>query len=88
MFFREFSSLLEELTITNHRTVILGDFNFHIESNCSYAEKFLDLLDVYGFEQNVSFSTHDQGHTLDLVFTRQADQEIVSNMSQHDPQVI
>ena len=63
------------------------DFNFHIESNCPFAKRFLDLLDLYGFEQNVSFPTHSHGHTLDLVFTRQAEQNIVSNLSCHDPKL-
>ena len=87
LFLNEFSILLEELTITNHKTVILGDFNFHIESNCPFAKRFLDLLDLYGFEQNVSFPTHGHGHTLDLVFTRQAEHNIVSNLSCHDPKL-
>ena len=87
MFLSELTNLLEEITVANHETVLLGDFNFHCESNCSNAATFLELLDLFGFNQRVNFPTNDFGHTLDLIITREIGQTIITNIHCHDPMI-
>ena len=88
LFMREFTVLLEELAVSNHETVILGDLNFYCESNCLDACRFLELMSMFGYKQNVTFPTNGSGHTLDVVFTRQAtDKPIVTNVVCHDPKL-
>ena len=64
--------------------MICGDFNFHVESNCSQSRKFLNLLDAFGLRQKVSNPTNDFGHTLDLVLEYMND-NIVSNVRVSEP---
>ena len=50
-------------------------FNIHVDdSNDAYAVGFLDMLESMGFMQHVDVPTHEQGHTLDLVITRNSSQ--------------
>ena len=49
-----------------------------ISTNDSDACEFLDLLASLGLKQHVIGPTHEGGHTLDLVITRQYDQVIKS----------
>ncbi len=50
------------------RTLILGDFNIHIDKNDSTMTlDFLSLLDCFDLKQLVDCPTHIKGHTLDLV---------------------
>ena len=74
-FLEELSNLLE-ITITSAgHIVIAGDFNIHIDDkNNSDAVKFLDLIDSFGLVNHVKHSTHDKGHILDLLLTREEDQ--------------
>ena len=44
-FFSEFSSFLEELTVTSYQFLLCGDFNFHVDDNGNAnAKQFHDLL--------------------------------------------
>ena len=53
---------------------IAGDFNIHVnvpenpDGVC-----FLELLESMGLQQHVVTPTHESGHTLDLINTRQCD---------------
>lgn len=52
--------------------LIMGDFNFHIDDLTNfYAREFLNLLDTFNMSQHVNEPTHQSGHTLDLLITRQ-----------------
>jgi hypothetical protein len=52
--------------------VVSGDFNIHVDDISSvHTKHFLDLLDLFGLTQHVTCPTHTQGHTLDLIITRQ-----------------
>ena len=52
----------------------MGDFNFHLEDPVySLATRFSSSLDVYGLLQHVRGATHVNGHLLDLVISRSAD---------------
>lgn len=74
LFYDEFSSLLEQLAVSLESFVIVGDFNFHIDDHSdTQARRFLLILDNFDLKQLVSQSTHERGHTLDLIITRSDD---------------
>ena len=78
-FFDEFASYMESIILTPEPLIITGDFNIHVNKvNDSDACEFLDLLPSLGLKQHVIGPTHEGGHTLDLVITRQYDQVIKS----------
>ena len=73
-FFDEFSSLLDAVSLTRDRLLILGDFNFHVEcASNSAAISFLGLVESYGLTQFVKVPTHKKCHTLDLILSREVD---------------
>ena len=74
-FFDDFASYMESIILTPEPLIITGDFNIHVNNtNDSDACEFLDLLASLGLKQHVIGPTHEGGHTLDLVITRQYDQ--------------
>ena len=53
---------------------LIGDFNVHVNDRSdSSACCFHELLDSMSLTQHVNVPAHDQGHTLDLVITRNSD---------------
>ena len=74
VFFEEFSAYLESIILSSEPLLITGDFNIHVvvvgDPN---RVKFLDLLEAMGLLQHVTTPTHESGHTLDLIITRQCD---------------
>ena len=80
-FLEEMSSLLEDLTTYPSPTIILGDFNFHLElvnipsdglSPSKLIKKkdaiaFINLIDTFDLFQLVKQPTHMLGGTLDLI---------------------
>ena len=67
-FMSELSELLTSVCSMSPSTLLLGDFNIHVDStSCSFATEFLSLLDCFNFTQHVKSPTHTKGHTLDLV---------------------
>jgi hypothetical protein len=79
-FLDEFALLLEGMSSTRRKLIILGDFNLHIDSSCNVAgQRFLALIESFGMVQRVSGATHKRGHTLDLIITRLCD-DMVSNI--------
>ena len=78
-FFDDFASYMESIILTPEPLIITGDFNIHVNNtNDSDACEFLDLLASLGLKQHVVGPTHEGGHTLALVITRQYDQVIKS----------
>ena len=70
IFLSELSELLTSICSMSPSTLLLGDFNIHVDSPCcTFASDFLALLDCFNFEQHVHDPTHAKGHTLDLVCT-------------------
>ena len=51
--------------------LIVGDFNIHADSSNNESQGFLDILNANGLTQHVTNPTHQGGHTLDLVITRE-----------------
>lgn len=84
-FFSEFSSFLEELTVTSYQFLLCGDFNFHVDDNGNAnAKQFHDPLFSADLKQHVNGPTHRLGHTLDLLITREMDTLILPDpLSDH-----
>ena len=70
MFLDDFAELLEEVLVNYGNIVCMGDFNMHIDNTDNPdAQVFLDMITALGLENQVTFPTHKNGHTLDLVIT-------------------
>ena len=85
-FYEEFTHLLEYLTVSLGKLMLLGDFNFHVDSpdKDSQAAKFLEMLDLHNLTQHIIVPTHRSNHTLDLIITRK-DENVIDNYEVHDP---
>ena len=71
LFYSEFLALLELLAVHSCQVVITGDLNIHFDVlDDVHTVKFVDLLESVGFIQHVVGPTHNKGHTLDVVITR------------------
>ena len=71
LFFYEFVSLLEQISLFKCPIVVCGDFNIHVDDTTDlHAVRFLQLLESFACRQHVDTLTHIAGHTLDLVITR------------------
>ncbi|KAK6171545.1 hypothetical protein SNE40_019711 [Patella caerulea] len=82
-FIDEFSDLINQLAKCSLELVILGDFNCHVDNiNDKFSFQFCELLQVHSLIQHVNTTTHNQGHTLDLVITRQ--KHLINNLSVRD----
>jgi len=85
-FISDFTTLLEGLISTPSEIVITGDFNFHCDQPTDpTVSPFLELLDVFGLKQHITFPTHDSGHTLDLIITRATSSFVSSSSSSFTP---
>ena len=81
LFIYEFSSYLELLVSDPSRLLITGDFNFHVDDEQNWeAQAFMELISSFDLVQHVAGSTHERGHTLDLVLSRASD-DLVSNVA-------
>ena len=79
-FFHEFSSLLETLTIVPHDSLILGDFNIHVDIQDNYnSKKLMEILETFNLNQHVMEPTHESGHILDLIIS--GENELISNVA-------
>ena len=73
IFLREFSTFYEEISTVPTYLLIAGDFNFHMDNLSVNREvaSFADFTDSAGLFQHVSESTHNIGHTWDLIHLSQ-----------------
>lgn len=71
---------MESVAVVDNIPMLFGDFNFHVD-DCRNkdATTFLNTLEEAGFQQHVMTSTHQAGHTPDLLITRRVD-EVVPEM--------
>ena len=84
MFFDQFSDFLEHSDSLPGKTLIMGDFNFHFENvENNNSRKLHDITDMFNLTQSVSEPTHNQGHLLDLVFSKQSDNMLISTKLHH-----
>ncbi|PIK53605.1 hypothetical protein BSL78_09523 [Apostichopus japonicus] len=81
LFFEEFSSLLERVTIIPRQVILAGDFNIHVDVDLDpLAVNFRNVLISAGLQQHVKGRTHKNGHTLDLLITRKID-DVISDVN-------
>jgi len=70
-FFDELSAVFKWLSVYNCPVVVCGDFNVHVDRSDDVNAARLDqLLQSFGCIQHVTEPTHNAGHILDLVITR------------------
>ena len=82
VFVDQFGEHLEQLSTSKEKILICGGFNIHVEDkNLSDTKKFVDLLDSFNIRQHVYVPTHESGHTLDLILTRDVAELQVSDIS-------
>ena len=77
-FFEQFQSLLEDIHHNTENLVIIGDFNFHIESTSSNSKAFNSLIDSFDLTQKVNFPTYIYRHTLDFLLTKSNNDHILN----------
>ena len=69
-FIDEFTEYLAESIMTYNNTVILGDFNLHInDQEDPDTSIFIDTITALSLDQYVDFATHNKGNILDLVMS-------------------
>lgn len=79
-FLSEFTSYLKSIISSTEPILIVGDFNLHVDvAGDAVAGDFLDILESMDLEQHVAGPTHNRGHTLDLIITRQSDSIVKNN---------
>ena len=61
----------------------MGDFNFLYENVEHNFRKLHDIIGMFNLTQFVSEPTHNQGHLLDLVFSKQSDNILISTKLHH-----
>ena len=69
-FITDFSDFVASVMCRSDRIFILGDFNIHIcWPSKPLVREFLHLVDSFNLVQSVTGSTHQYGHTLDLILS-------------------
>lgn len=70
-FYDELTVILEQLAAYSCPVVVTGDLNLHLDvADGKDTRRFQQLLDTFGLSQSVLGPTHRDGHTLDVVITR------------------
>jgi endonuclease/exonuclease/phosphatase family metal-dependent hydrolase len=70
-FYDQVSNLLEKLATFSASTIVVGDFNIHVDDPMDAdANKFADIFSCDGLRQHVTSPTDRLGHMLDLFITR------------------
>ena len=70
LFFEELSNVLDIVRSFNVPLIVAGDMNIHIERQDSCdTRKLLEIMSDHGLSCRIREPTHNQGGTLDLIFT-------------------
>jgi hypothetical protein len=73
-FLSDFSDFLQLIVVSGGKLLIVGDFNIHSDVGANpTAIKFQSILHLSGLSQHVHGPTHLDGHSLELVISRKAD---------------
>ena len=74
LFLTEFTTYLESIVLSPEPLLVTGDFNIHMDVAENHdALRLLEILESMGLHQHVNQPTHERGHILDLIITRQCD---------------
>ena len=66
------------------KTLLMGDFTFYFENaENNNSGKLHDIIGMFSLTQSVSEPTHNQGHLLDLVLSKQSDNIFISTKLHH-----
>ena len=84
LFFDEFANYHAHVVTASGYLLIVGDFNLHVDSQKNAGRRFTGFLQLFNLRQHVNGSTHKNGHTLDLVITRE-EQSFIKNLLVFDP---
>jgi hypothetical protein len=85
-FFKEWSDFLDRLVVIPDELLITGELNCHLDNvNLSDIRKFDETLSDHGLVQHVQGATHNKGHTLDVVITRDNSTIMQTMPSVRDP---
>ena len=69
-FCNEFIDYLEKLSCMNGNIVIVGEFNIvWLNTNGSERKRFYNILETFGFVQNICTEAHRSHHLLDYIIT-------------------
>ena len=79
LFFDESANYLAHIVMASGYQLIVGDFNRHVDS-----QNNAGFLHSFNLRQHINGSTHKNGHTLDLVITRE-EQSFIKNYLVFDP---
>ena len=83
-FCNEFNDYLEKLSCMSGNIVIVGYFNIDwLNTNGSERKRFYNILETFGFVQNIGTETHRSHHLLDYIITRK-DCNILSDCTVSD----
>ena len=81
-FLNDLHDILDRLALSARPFIIIGDFNIHWDvENDQERATLHDMCETLDLQQHVDFSTHEDGHTLDLILSRGAD-NLISKVSQ------
>ena len=70
IFLDDFAEFIADVLADHRNILILSGFNIHVNNkNDPDAEVFSDMIQAFGLNQHINFSTHISGNTMDLVFT-------------------
>lgn len=69
-FSSDFSDLISYVVFSCDKILLVGDFDIHVDDPIDIlASQFLNICASFNTKQHLSHPTHEQGHTLDSVFT-------------------
>lgn len=92
IFFIEFRTLLEFLSLSSSNFIIGGDVNLHCDLPTNVnTVTFYDMLHEFNLSQFINFPTHNKGHTLDVLLANSDSTHpmnitcVLSDLSDHYP---
>ena len=81
----KFTDWAAESVSTTNNVIMVGDFNLHINSpNDDDACNIMEITQVLGLHQNITFPTHILGNTLDLILSEANNKIKVEECTQGD----
>ena len=74
MFFQNFADYLESIILSLESLLVTDDFSIHVDVvGDPDRAKFLELIETVGLQQHLITPTHESGHTLELIISRQCE---------------